>query len=135
MLKVAFAAALLLTTTGCYMEPAMAQEPPAIEEPFLLEQPEPSIYTGDLEHDRPLVCATKFNENVGMIQMGLPPASPAVERYAVEYLETVEEYQALWQDCEMFDLGIFYYVTINMPPQPLPADEPALGPWDTRFDF
>lgn len=113
-LKYALATTLLLSLTGSYIETARAV--PKVEAPFVLDEKPKSIYTGDLGRDVPLLCATRFNKNLAMIKNDEKPVSTEVEEYVVTFKKSIEDYKGLWAACDMFDLGISYYVTLTAPP-------------------
>lgn len=138
-MKIAFAAALLALTAGCYM-PDEARAQPPIEVPALLplSAKELALYTGDITHDRPLVCASRFNENVMAVQRGFDHQSLLAFRYGVHMKLDPAAVMKLEADCEMFDLGILYYIKLTNPPvEPTPPSRWQRDPngVKTSFDF
>lgn len=156
MLKPLFAAALLCAATGCYsastgqvhvppithhellLASAATPAEPVEELPDFTETAKPfgeAKLSGDPVIDQPLVCALRFMENLEVVKMGGESDSMMIERYAVHFKLTEPQYIFLVNSCQMFDAGILFYVLINTPPQPVPADPPKLGPRDVSFSF
>lgn len=144
MFKPVLATILLCLTTGCYSaeqgqaREAIIQSEPALmlldavaeDAPDALDlEAQPSIFSGDLEHDLPLICAKRFLDNYDRVAIGLEPNSPIIPNYALQFSldELVGEY--LEQSCDIFDMGVLFTQTINKPEEVPPSrwDKPENG--------
>jgi hypothetical protein len=75
---------------------------------------------------------------MAMVQVGMQPHSVMAFRYGVHFKLPAPAVMALEEDCQMFDLGILYYIKLTTPQvEPTPPSRWQRDPngVKTSFDF
>ena len=90
---------------------------------------QPSIFSGDLEHDIPLLCAKRFLDNYDRVAIGLEPNSAVIPNYALQFGLSEDMGLFLTHTCNSFDLGVLFVQTMNKPEEAPPSrwDKPKNG--------
>jgi hypothetical protein len=142
MIKSILVASALLLTAGCYV-PNAEQVPsvnpgglslmaspgvPVYPAEFTTTPPvsddKPLSLSGDVAVDGPLLCATRFVENITASQSGSGENSVVLENYASLFALTPEATLSLRNTCDMFDMGALFVILAQRDEQPV-VDKPS----------